>query len=204
MTVIVLLVFLAVSALSLATPAAPVLASVPMDEQPPEALARSVTSKLLTPVQARRASGFTGTLQADLMAGEAGQSCYRGEATWTCDGWFTAERTSTAYPVGVSITVADSTDLARQALAALASKVSQRPGDRVLASAPGLLVSYETGLSVGVDLIPAVTVTVQRVQGLLIVMGSCQVEQRRLRLHELRTCAQRLQRAQGQRVATVA
>ncbi len=179
----------------------PAHASVRLDQEPPAAQSQAVAASLLTPAQARRATGFGHPLAADVMAGEAGRSCYGGEATWTCDGWFTTDRTSTPYPVGVGITVAGSKAQARQALAALAAKSTERTGDRVLTSTPGLLVTYSTGLAVGPNLLPAVSVAVARVKGSSIVMGSCQVEQRRLSLRQLRNCAGRLQRAQGQRFA---
>jgi len=173
-------------------------------QDPPVAQAETVRASLLTPVQARRATGFRSTLEADQMAGPQGQSCFSGSTTWTCDGWFITERTGSAYPAGVAITVAASGPQAEAVLFALAGETAARTGNRVLASNPRLLISCETGLAVGRDLTPAVSVTVQRVQGSMIVMGTCQVEQRRLGLVSLRTCAERLQRVQGRRAASPA
>lgn len=175
------------------------------ERAPSEDRAAAVEASLLTPAQARHATGFTATLAADLMAGPQGRSCYQADDGLTCDAWFTAEQTARAYPVGASITVTGSPADARAALARLAAKVPHpdRPGDRVLASTATLLAAYATGLAVGPDLRPAVTVTVQQVHGSLITMGTCQVQQRRARLSALRSCADRLQSAQAGRAAAL-
>lgn len=182
---------------------APARAAVVAEQGPPAAQVRAVEASLLTPARAKRATGFTSPLLPDLQAGEAGRSCYTGSTTWTCDGWFTTDRTSTPFPNGVSITVAASEQDARQVLAELAAKSPDptRPKDRVLESTATSLIRYQTGFAVGADLRPAVSVTVERVQGRLLIMGTCQVELRKLRLAALRGCANRLQSAQALRVA---
>ena len=163
----------------------------------------TVQAVLLTPEQARRATRFAPPLVADPMAGPQGRSCYTTNNALTCDTWFVTERTSSPFPVGVSVTLAASPADAQAALAELAAKVPDpnRPGDRVLARNATLLVTYGTGLAVGPNLQPAVTVTVQRVQGSVITMGTCQVEEQRARLAAMRTCAHRLQAAQADRAA---
>lgn len=184
--------------------ATPVSATEAVREQAPAAdRTTTVQAVLLTPDQARRATRFAPRLVADQMAGPQGRSCYPTSSAMTCDAWFTTERTSSPFPVGVSVTLAGSPADAQAALAALAARLPDpnRPGDRVLARSSTLLVTYGTGLAVGPNLEPAVTVTVQRVQGSAITMGTCQVEERRARLTAMRTCADRLQAAQADRAA---
>lgn len=174
------------------------------DERLPAAdQATTVLASLLNSAQAKRATRFASPLAADPMAGPDGRSCYAASGNLTCDAWFTSEKTSSPYPVGVSITVTASPADARTSLAGFAATVPDpnRPGDRVLSSTPTVLVSYGTGLAVGADLRPAVSVTVQQVHGSLIIMGTCQVEKRRARLSAMRTCADRLQSAQADQAA---
>jgi hypothetical protein len=122
----------------------------------------------------------------------------------TCDAWFITDSTSAPYPRGVAITLASSPAGAKEAFVRLGEQVKQTPGEHVLVSTPTVLITKQTGLAEGPALVPAVSITVQRLQGSAIVMGACQVEERRLRMSQLRACAQQLERAQRRRVVGLA
>lgn len=184
-------------------PGSRVDAAEPSEQGPPAEQEQLVSAALLTAAQARRATGFRARLSADLMAGEQGRSCYGKKAEWTCDGWFVSDENASPVPIGVAITVTGSAGDAQAALANLAHRATDRSGSRILESTTNSLVTYGTGLAVGPDLTPAVSVTVQRIQGTFMIMGSCQVEKRRLQLSALRRCAVRLQTAQARQAAGV-
>ncbi len=166
------------------------------DQDPPAAQARLVQQALLSAPQARAATGFTGTLANDELAG---RSCYSSATAWTCDAWFTTNRYQHPYPSGVSITVAQDANSASAELARLAALEPDpnRPGSRVLRSDASTLIVLTTGFAVGIDLEPAVTVSVTKVQGRLLVMGTCQVQHKQLKLSRLRACATKLESAQA-------
>jgi len=170
-------------------------------EDPTPRQAQAVASVLLSADRASRAAGSRARLVADLEAGPAGGSCYAGTGGWTCDAWFTTDQTGVPYPNGVSITVAPTSAAARALLARRAVEAADRPDDRVLASTTSLLATLATGLAVGPDLTPAVAISVETIRGRFIIMGTCQVEQRRLQLRGLRACADRLVAAQALRAA---
>jgi len=165
------------------------------DHEPPADQARIVQQALLTAPQARAASDFTGRLSADPMAG---QSCYRGTQAWTCDAWFTTDQYTRPYPNGVAITVTPDRSPAERELVRLAGMEPDpnRPGSRVLRSSSSTLIVLTTGFAVGTNLAPAVAVSVTTVQGRYLVMGSCQVQRKQLKLTTLRACATNLQGTQ--------
>lgn len=174
------------------------------EQDSPVARSEAIRQVLLTPAQARRAGRFKLPLTADLMAGEQGRSCYGGTPTLTCDAWFTTDSTSAPYPKGVAITLANSPAGAQEAFVQLGERVKQSSDQQILVSTANLLISQQRGLTEGSSLVPALSITVHRIRDSAIVMGSCQVQERRLRLSQLRTCAQRLERAQGLRAVRLA
>lgn len=174
------------------------------EQDSPVARSEAIRQVLLTPAQARQAGRFRLPLTADLMAGEQGRSCYGGTPTLTCDAWFITDSTSAPYPKGVAITLAASPAGAKEAFVRLGEQVKQSPGEQVLVSTPNVLITQQTGLAEGPALVPAVSMTVHRIQDSAIVMATCQVEQRRLRMSQLRACAQRLERAQRLRAVGLA
>jgi len=183
-------------ALTVAVSAGPAHAFEVAEQDSPVARSEAIREVLLTPARARQAGRFSPPLAADLMAGEQGRSCYGGTPTLTCDAWFITDSTSAPYPRGVAITLATSPAGAKEAFVRLGEQVQQTPGEHVLVSTPTVLITKQTGLAEGPALVPAVSITVQRLQSSVIVMGTCQVEERRLRMSQLRACAQRLERAQ--------
>ncbi|MFM7147049.1 MAG: hypothetical protein ACKOW5_12040 [Actinomycetales bacterium] len=168
------------------------------DQEPPVAQAKLVQQTLLTAPAARSAVGFTGRLFDDDIAG---RTCFAAATTWTCDAWFTTSQYTQAYPNGVSITVSPDEAAATRELARLAALEpdASRPGSRVLRADAGTLIVLTTGFAVGMDLLPAVTVSVTTVQGRYLVMGTCQVQRQQLILRKLRSCATKLQTAQAAR-----
>lgn len=190
-----------VLALGLCLAASPAAHAADDRHEPTPKQAEAVAATLLAAATARRVTGFRARLDADLEAGPQGGSCYSGIGGWTCDAWFTTSQTASPYPNGVSITVAPSASAARQMLARRAAGTSDRPGDRIVASTPTLLVIVTSGLAVGPGLTPAVAISVESVERRFIVMGSCQAEKRRLRMRALRACADRLLAAQVDRAA---
>lgn len=172
------------------------------DQDPPADQAAVIQQSLLTANQARAATGFTGRLTDDPMAG---RSCFAGTTTWTCDAWFTTDQYSRPHPNGVAITVAPDAAAATKELARRAALEPDlnRPGSRVLRSTASTLIVLTTGFAVGTDLSPAVTVSVTRVRGRYLVMGTCQVQRSQLNMQRLRACATALQGAQGRRTPVV-
>lgn len=174
-------------------------AAAKADQDPPADQARLIQQALLTAPEARAASGFTGRLIDDALAG---RSCYAGATTWTCDAWFTTDQYTRPHPNGVAITPTADATAATKELSRLAALEPDpnRPGSRVLRSTPSTLIVLTTGFAVGTDLSPAVTVSVTKVQGRYLVMGSCQVQRKYLKAQQLRSCATALQTAQGERI----
>lgn len=168
------------------------------DQQPPADQARLVQQALLTAPQARAATAFSGRLIDDPMAG---RSCYAGSEAWTCDAWFTTDQYTRPYPNGVAITVTSDSSAAIQEVARLASLEPDpnRPGSRILRSTASTLIVLTTGFAVGMDLAPAVAVSVTKAQGRYVVMGSCQVQRKQLNEKQLRACATALAKAQSAR-----